>query len=87
MNPSHTAHKAGADPDLSDAEVDRICGGLVQNAAKVRYLLTLGLKVDRRPNGRPLVARVDWERRYTPKNDSPSTPANGPKWKTAGAAA
>lgn len=74
-------------PDLTDTEVDGICGGLVQNAAKVRYLRSLGLKVDRRPNGRPLVARLDWERRYIPKNDSQATPANGPKWKKATAAA
>ncbi|MVT28541.1 hypothetical protein GO496_08055 [Acidovorax citrulli] len=48
------------EPDLSDDEIDRICAGLTQSAAKVRYLRTLGLRVDRRPNGRPLVARAEW---------------------------
>jgi hypothetical protein len=45
-------------PDLSDTEVDALCGGLRQNAAKVRYLIGLGLTVNVRPNGRPLVWRT-----------------------------
>jgi len=45
-------------PDLTDDEVDALCPDLVQNAAKVRYLRdTLGLRVERRSNGRPLVWR------------------------------
>lgn len=44
-------------PFLSDAEVDDICDGLTQHAAMVRHLERLGLKVDRKPNGRPLVWR------------------------------
>jgi len=43
--------------DLTDLEIDEICAGLRQNAAKVRYLRSLGLQVARRPNGRPLVNR------------------------------
>ncbi len=35
-------------PDLTDAEVDEICAGLTQNAAKCRYLRSLGLRVERR---------------------------------------
>lgn len=42
-------------PDLSNAVIDDICEGLTQNAAKVRYLESLGLTVGRKPNGRPLV--------------------------------
>lgn len=48
-------------PDLSDAEIDDICRGLVQNAAKVRYLRGLGVAVERKPNGRPLVHRAHYE--------------------------
>lgn len=48
-------------PDLTDTEVDNLCAGLTQNAAKVRYLEGLGLKVRRRPNGRPLVGRAHFE--------------------------
>lgn len=48
-------------PDLTDAEVDELCSGLRQNAAKARYLLGLGLTVNTRPNGRPLVMRAHAE--------------------------
>lgn len=44
-------------PDLTDDEIDALCSGLRQNAAKVRYLQGLGLIVNTRPNGRPLVWR------------------------------
>jgi hypothetical protein len=48
-------------PDLTDAEIDEICSGLRQNAAKARYLRELGLTVNTRPNGRPLVIRAHAE--------------------------
>lgn len=67
-------------PDLSDDEIDAICGGLTQNAAKVRFLQSLGLPVARRPNGRPLVWRTDWDKRNPPQ---PANPADGPRWKVA----
>lgn len=38
----------------TDAEVDELCAGLKQHAAMVRHLRALGLRVDRKPNGRPL---------------------------------
>lgn len=69
-------------PILTDAEVDEICAGLIQAAAKVRYLReVLHVPVERKPNGRPLVRRADWERRQQPaQNDSPT---RGPKWSRA----
>lgn len=75
-------------PDLSDTEIDGICDGLVQNFAKVRHLRSLGLRVDRRPNGRPLVARAEWERVFSARSDSVSAPhaSNGPRWLNAGGA-
>ena len=48
-------------PDLTDDEIDRICEGLKQNAAKVRFLQRLRVRVDRKPNGRPLVSRAHYE--------------------------
>jgi hypothetical protein len=74
-------------PDLSDEEIDAICGGLTQHLAKVRYLQRLGLRVDRRPNGRPLVARLEWYRLYGVPPSKTETrlaepSASGPKWKT-----
>lgn len=47
--------------DLSDYEIDTICAGLVQNAAKVRYLRKLGLTVRQKPNGKPLVNRSHYD--------------------------
>lgn len=41
----------------TDAEVDSMCDGLTQDAAKIRFLRSLGLRVDRKPNGRPLAWR------------------------------
>lgn len=64
---------------LSDAEIDDICAGLRQNAAKVRYLRrVLQVPVLRKPNGRPLVLRSDWERR----GQAPQSRrlGGGPKW-------
>lgn len=48
-------------PDLTTDEVDGICLGLKQNAAKVRFLKRLGLHVERRPNGAPLVNRKHYD--------------------------
>lgn len=61
------------------AEVDRICEGLRQNAAKVRYLQSLGLTVKRRPNGSPLVNRAH----YDAVRGGTAAPADaaGPVWK------
>lgn len=72
-------------PDLSDDEIDEICKGYRQNAAKIRYLRSLGLRVDRRPNGRALVARAEWARVFgaAPAPKQPDTPAAGPRWRIA----
>lgn len=68
-------------PDLTDAEVDSICEGLKQNAAKVRYLRDLGLHVERKPNGRPLVNRAHYELvRSTARADTRQAEAAGPVW-------
>lgn len=40
---------------LTDEQVDNICRGLKQNAAKIRFLQSLGFAVRRRPDGSPLV--------------------------------
>ncbi|SDI77422.1 hypothetical protein [Variovorax sp. OV700] len=44
---------------LRDEEIDGICEGLATNshAAKCKRLASLGLVVNRKPNGRPLVVR------------------------------
>jgi hypothetical protein len=65
-------------PFLSDEEIDGICDGLVQSAAKVRFLKGLGLPVERKPNGRPLVRRCDWDRMAGVAPAQPEGP--GPNW-------
>jgi hypothetical protein len=47
--------------NLSDREIDDICCGYIQNAAKVRYLRAMGLIVRTKPNGRPLVNRTHYD--------------------------
>lgn len=49
-------------PTLTDDEINTLCEGLVQNAARIKYLRSLGLTVHVKPNGRPLVARAHAER-------------------------
>lgn len=49
-------------PFLSDAEIAALCDGLVLPGAQCRYLGRLGLLVNKKPNGRPLVARSEFER-------------------------
>lgn len=71
-------------PDLTDQEVDEICGGLKQNAAKVRFLEGLGVRVLRKPNGRPLVNREHYLIvRFGEKMDQPAANDVGaaPRWR------
>lgn len=42
---------------LTDAEIDEICCPLTQPAAQQRFLRSLDLTVNEKPNGRPLVVR------------------------------
>ena len=47
--------------DLTDHEINDICCGYVQNAAKMRYLRAMGLTVRKKPNGRALVNRAHYD--------------------------
>ena len=67
-------------PDLSDAEIDDICSGLKQNAAKVRHLIGQGLTVDRKPNGRPLVNRAHYEAVRGSSQPTQGAARSGPIW-------
>ena len=49
-------------PFLTDDEIAEICEGLSVPAYQVKYLQRLGLIVNRKPNGKPLVARGEFER-------------------------
>jgi len=63
-------------PWLSDDEVAELCKPLEQPAAQLRYLKRLGLHVERKPNGRPLLMRSELERVL---GGGRLLPANGPQ--------
>ncbi|MBI5786592.1 MAG: DUF4224 domain-containing protein [Rhodocyclales bacterium] len=46
-------------PWLSQEEVDDLCKPLKQAAAQIRYMRALGLTVRTKPNGAPVVMRVN----------------------------
>jgi hypothetical protein len=68
------------DPDLSDSQIDSICAGYKQNAAKVRFLKSLGLVVRLKPNGRPLVNRAHYDAKLGNASVSAGKPSNEPNW-------
>ncbi len=49
-------------PYLTDIEINDICAPLRRSTAQCRFLTGLGLLVRKKPNGRPLVARNEFER-------------------------
>lgn len=63
--------------DLSDLEIDSICAGYTQNAAKVRFLQRMGLRVRQKPNGKPLVNRAHYD--MVAVGERPKT-SNEPSW-------
>lgn len=69
--------------DLSDSEIDVICAGLVQNAAKVRYLRSMGLTVRQKPNGKPLVNRAHYDSVMTGAAKRTSNAPRGIRWSVA----
>ena len=67
------------DVNLSDSEIANICSPLTQNAAIARHLKTMGLVVQRKPNGRPLVNRAHYNE-ITGSAKQPSSKSE-PMWK------
>ena len=71
-------------PYLTDREIEGICRPLKQYAAQIRYLRdTLKLPVDRRPDGSPLVRRIDWDRSRDVHLQGGTRPTRGPNWSVA----
>jgi len=60
-------------PWLTDQEINDLCDGLQNNAAKMRHLRGMGLVVNRKPNGRALVMRNHAEC-WTPPSTTPAPP-------------
>lgn len=69
--------------DLDDEEIDAICAGLVQNAAKVRYLRRMGLTVRQKPNGKPLVNRAHYDAVMLNSGKTSAKASNGIRWSVA----
>ena len=66
---------------LSTAEIADACAGLKQDAAQVRFLKSLGLRVERKPNGAPLVNRAHFDLVTSRRQASTETVGtDGPKW-------
>lgn len=68
-------------PFLSDDEIAGICDGVSLPGAQCRHLKRMGLLVSTKPNGRPLVARSEFERvlgagRYAVTHNGPSSSPN-----------
>lgn len=51
---------------LSQQEIDDLCKPLTQHAAQIRYLRRLGLKVEKKPGGAPLIIRTHFEETMNP---------------------
>jgi hypothetical protein len=49
-------------PFLTDEEIAAMCDPLVLPGAQCRYLAREGYLISRKPNGRPLLARSEYER-------------------------
>ena len=69
--------------DLSDLEIDQICDGLTQNAARVRYLQRMGLVVRQKPNGRPLVNRAHYDSAMNGFARTEQRSGRAPAWSVA----
>lgn len=67
--------------DLSDEEIARICYPLTQGYARIKFLRSLGLHVDRRPDGQPLVNRAHYDEVRSGKKQLEAVDADdGPRW-------
>lgn len=60
-------------PHLTDDEISSITAPLTQGAARIKFFRRLGVKVEAKPNGQPLVWRADFEAARLPPaaNDAP----------------
>lgn len=68
-------------PFLTDDEIAGICEGVTLPGWQCKHLARMGMLVKRKPNGRPLVARSEFERvlgagRFEKAQNDPSTGPN-----------
>ena len=48
-------------PYFTDEEIAGLCEGLIRSSSQIRYLTSLGFNVKQKPNGKPLIARSNFE--------------------------
>jgi hypothetical protein len=70
-------------PYLTDDEIAVICRPRKQGAAQIRYLRSLGIKVERRADGTPLVWRASVERSAAAAGGATVPASNEPNWTRA----
>lgn len=64
-------------PYLTDDEIEEITEPLTQGAARRKFFQKLlGIEIDKKPNGQPLVWRSDWEAGKRVRNAAASGAAN-----------
>lgn len=64
-------------PHLTDDEIADITAPLTQGAARIKFFRRLGVKVEAKPNGQPLVWRADFDTARLAQvaaNDTPGKP-------------
>ena len=67
--------QVGAEREIAD-----ICRPRTQGAAQIRFLRSIGIKVERRADGTPLVWRADVERARASGAGSTFPASNEPAW-------
>jgi len=65
-------------PYLTDSEVADICSPLTAPSAQIRYFQKLGMLVHRKPGGKALVARAEFERVLVGARPEAITQGRGP---------
>lgn len=53
-------------PWLLQSEIDDLCAPLIQHAAQIRFIRSLGITVRTKPNGAPLVMRTHFDEAMLP---------------------
>lgn len=76
-------------PWLSQQEIDDLCQPLTQSAAQIRYLKSLGLTVNKKPSGAPIVIRSHVDQmnltgiKKKPEKRGPNRAALAQRWSVA----
>lgn len=67
-------------PHLTDDEIADITAPLTQGAARIKFFRRLGVKVEPKPNGQPLVWRADFDAARLAQAAANDTPGKTRDW-------